>query len=215
MMGDMDSPRRTRMTAVERREQLLAVGRAVLAEKGYDATSVEEIAARARVSKPVLYEHFGGKEGLYAVIVDREVQAFTQAIRDSLAAGGNARQVVERTVWALLTYIEDSRDGFRLLVRDSPNTQAARSFSSVMGDVANEVENLLAAEFAQVGFPTDPAPLYAQMLVGLYAFIGQFWLDDETRTKQEVAAHVVNLAWNGLRGIDPAPRLVTLPRSIV
>ena len=62
------------MTGKERREQLLDVGRTLFAEKGFEATSVEEIAAEAEVSKPVVYEHFGGKEGLYAVVVDREMQ---------------------------------------------------------------------------------------------------------------------------------------------
>ena len=77
-------PRSVRMTGGERREQLVAVGRRLFAEKGYDAASVEEIAARAKVSKPVVYEHFGGKEGLYAVIVDREVGALLAALEQSL-----------------------------------------------------------------------------------------------------------------------------------
>jgi hypothetical protein len=66
---------KVRMSSAQRREQLIAVGRRIFAEKGLDATSVEEVAARAKVSKPVVYEHFGGKEGLYAVVVDREVRA--------------------------------------------------------------------------------------------------------------------------------------------
>ncbi|HRA06299.1 MAG TPA: helix-turn-helix domain-containing protein, partial [Propionicimonas sp.] len=63
---------RVRMTRAERREQLIDVARALFAERGLEGTSVEEIAAHAGVSKPVVYEHFGGKEGLYAVVVDRE-----------------------------------------------------------------------------------------------------------------------------------------------
>ncbi|MDO4791146.1 MAG: TetR/AcrR family transcriptional regulator [Buchananella hordeovulneris] len=206
----MEPTRRTRMSGVQRREQLLAVGREVIAEKGFDAASVEEIASRAGVSKPVLYQHFGGKEGLYAVVVDREVRAFTTAIRDSLAAGGHLREIVERTVYTLLTYIEESTDGFRILVRDSPTAFTASSFSSVMGEVAGEVEDLLAEAFAHRNFPTDVAPLYAQMLVGLYGLTGQYWLEDRTRSKDEVATHLVNLVWNGLRGLDPHPRLFTI-----
>ena len=61
-----------RMTAGERRDQLVGVAKSVFAELGYDGASVEEIAAQAEVSKPVVYEHFGGKEGIYAVVVDRE-----------------------------------------------------------------------------------------------------------------------------------------------
>ena len=58
------------MSAAERREQLIAIARELFAERGFEGTSVEEIAARAGVSKPVVYEHFGGKDGAYAVVVD-------------------------------------------------------------------------------------------------------------------------------------------------
>src|SRR5215472_56340 len=68
------SNHRKRMTGKERREQLLDIGRKLFAERGFEGTSIEEIAVQAGVSKPVVYEHFGGKEGLYAVVVDREVE---------------------------------------------------------------------------------------------------------------------------------------------
>jgi AcrR family transcriptional regulator len=71
------------MTGRERREQLLDVGRHLFAERGLEGTSIEEIAARADVSKPVVYEHFGGKEGLYAVVVDREVERFLAKAKTS------------------------------------------------------------------------------------------------------------------------------------
>ena len=73
------------MTGKERREQLLDVGRGLFAERGYDGTAVEEIASRAGVSKPVVYEHFGGKEGLYAVVVDREVQRLLDMFTTALS----------------------------------------------------------------------------------------------------------------------------------
>ena len=61
-----------RPTGAERRHQLIDIARTLFAQRGYEGTSIEEIAQRANVSKPVVYEHFGGKEGLYAVVVDRE-----------------------------------------------------------------------------------------------------------------------------------------------
>ena len=76
--------KRTRMSASERREQLIIVARGLFAERGFDATSVEEVAARAQVSKPVVYEHFGGKEGLYAVVVDREITTISAAISSAI-----------------------------------------------------------------------------------------------------------------------------------
>ncbi|GAA1988298.1 TetR/AcrR family transcriptional regulator [Isoptericola halotolerans] len=198
---------RARMTASQRREQLLAVSRGLFAGKGFEGTSVEEIAATAEVSKPVVYEHFGGKEGIYAVIVDREVQALTSVLTGALEEGGHPKVMVERTALALLGYIEDSEDGFRILVRDSPVAQATGTFSSLIGDVATQVEHILADEFRRNGLDPKAAPLYAQMLVGMVALTGQYWLDAQRPKKTEVAAHLVNLAWNGLAGMERRPEL--------
>ena len=74
------------MSASERREQLIDVARGLFAEKGFDGTSIEEVASRAKVSKPVVYEHFGGKEGLYAVIVDRELSTISSTITAALSS---------------------------------------------------------------------------------------------------------------------------------
>ena len=199
---------RRRMTAGERREQLLDVGLALFAEKGFDATTVEEIAASAKVSKPVVYEHFGGKDGLYAVVVDREVHDLLAAITRSLTPDGPRRVLLERAAMALLDYIETSSDGFRILVRDSPVSQSTGSFSSLLGDVATQVEQLLVADFTRHGFDRLAAPIYAQMLVGMVAMTGQWWLDSRRPDKAQVAAHLVNLAWNGLSGLEQHPALI-------
>jgi AcrR family transcriptional regulator len=194
------------MTSAARREQLLQVGRTLFAEKGFQATSVEEIAAKAGVSKPVVYEHFGGKEGLYAVIVDREMRSLLGRIEGALS-GDHPRMLLEQAALGLLDYIEVETDGFRILVRDSPVATATGSFASLIGDIAVRVEHLLAAEFKQRGFDAKFAPMYSQMLVGMVALTGQWWVDVRKPKKTEVAAHLVNLAWNGLKDLDPKPRL--------
>ncbi len=154
------------MTGPERREQLIAVGRKLFADKGFEATTVEEVASKANVSKPVVYEHFGGKEGLYAVVVDREIQTLMGGIGAALEEPEGARVLLERATLALLDYIETDPAGFRILVRDSPPGQSTGSFASVLGDVAVHVEHLLAAEFKQRGLDPKSAPIHAQMLVG-------------------------------------------------
>ena len=176
------------MTGKQRREQLLDVGRRLFAEKGFEGTSVEEIAATAGVSKPVVYEHFGGKEGLYAVVVDREMQTLLQAITGCLQIESHPRILVEKAALALLDYIESSTDGFRILVRDSPVAQSTGGFASLISDIANQVEYLLAAEFKARGLDPKVAPLYAQMLVGMVALTGQHWLDSRKPRKADVAA---------------------------
>ena len=226
--------KRTRMSASERREQLIAVARGLFAERGFDATSVEEVAARAQVSKPVVYEHFGGKEGLYAVVVDREITTISAAISSAItdpatspAAGptaqsdacpqgpagsgtsGSASRIAERAALALLTYIEDSPDGFRILSAGSD--RAAGTYSTLLADVAIEVSGILASQFAAHDLDPRTAPLYAQMLVGIVAMPAQWWLENRSMSKEEVAAHMVNLAWNGLRGLKAEPTLHSGP----
>ncbi|WP_040159952.1 TetR/AcrR family transcriptional regulator [Mobilicoccus massiliensis] len=197
------------MTGKQRREQLIVIGRTLFADKGFEATTVEEIAARAGVSKPVVYEHFGGKEGLYAVVVDREIRTLLDAITGALDERTHARALVERAALALLDYVENSSEGFRILVRDSPTGQSTGSFASLISDVASQVEHILAAQFKASGLDPKTAPIYAQMLVGMVALTGQWWLDSPKFKKDEVASHLVNLAWNGLTGIEPRPTLGT------
>ena len=205
------SSSRIRMSGQERREQLLDVGRKLFAEKGFEVVTVEEIAAKAGVSKPVVYEHFGGKEGLYAVVVDREMNHLLASIGDALT-GGSPRALLEQAGLALFDYIDRYPDGFRILVRDSPVSQTTGTFASLIVDVAAQVEHLLADEFASHKLDKKLAGMYSQMLVGMVALTGQWWLDVRKPKKEEVVAHLVNLAWNGLVGMESKPRLITVSK---
>ena len=197
---------RVRMSGKERREQLLDIGRALFAAKGFDGTSVEEIADKAGVSKPVVYEHFGGKEGLYAVVVDREVRRLLDRITASLL-GNHPRELLEQAAGALLDYVEKDTDGFRILVRDSPVASSSGTFASMISDIATQVEHVLAGEFKSRGYDPKLAGLYSQALVGMVALTGQWWLDARKPKRDEVAAHLVNLAWNGLSNLEAKPQL--------
>ena len=200
--------RRVRMSGSERREQLVQVATKLFAAKGFDAVTIEAIAARASVSKPVVYEHFGTKDGLYAVIVDRELNVLLGMVTDSLTAQ-HPRDLLEQAARALFDYIDSRTDGFRILVRDSPVAQNTGNFASLLKDIAAQVEELLGREFDRAGFPSKLAPMYANMLVGMVALTGQWWLDVRKPKKDEVIAHVVNLAWNGIVGLEKKPTLIT------
>src|SRR5205814_4315632 len=202
---------RKRMTGKERREQLLGIGRHLFAERGFEGTSIEEIAAQAGVSKPVVYEHFGGKEGLYAVVVDREVRRLLDKITASLS-GGHPRDLLEQAAGGLLEYVETETDGFRILVRDSPVASSTGTFASLISDIATQVEHVLAGEFKSRGYEPKLAALYSQALVGMVALTGQWWLDARKPKRDEVAAHLGNLAWNGLSHLEPKPGLRTRRR---
>ncbi|MCH9722496.1 MAG: TetR/AcrR family transcriptional regulator [Actinomycetia bacterium] len=194
------------MTGSARRHQLINIARSLFAERGYESTSIEEVAQRAGVSKPVVYEHFGGKEGLYAVVVDREMSALLDGITSSLT-NNRYRPRVERVVLALLTYVEERTDGFRLLLRDSPAAISSGTYSSLINDAVNQVGSILAGDFTRRGLDPELAPLYAQALVGSVTMTAQWWLDAREPTKEVVAAHLVNMMWNGLTNLEVDPQL--------
>jgi AcrR family transcriptional regulator len=197
------------MSGAQRREQLLGIGRTAFAEKGFDAVTVEELAQRAGVTKPIVYEHFGGKEGIYAVILDREVSRLLELMTVALAAQG-ARARVEAAVDAFLGYIEERPDGFRVLLRDTSRTEAAgSSWTTVLGDVGDRVDRLLAAELDSRGFDRKLAPLYSRGVIGLIAHVGQWWLETGAPERTVVAAHVTNLVFNGLERLEQHPELET------
>ena len=170
--------------------------------------SVEEIASTAKVSKPIVYEHFGGKEGLYAVVVDREMRALTDVLINALSdPQAHPRQIVERTALALLTYVEENAEGFRVLTRDSPKTDPSNSFNSLLGDIAVRVEDILTDAFKRQHLPAKSVPYYAQMLIGMTVYTCQYWADQRKLSKEQLAAHIVNLAWYGLSRMEAKPEL--------
>lgn len=196
---------RQRMTGKERREQLISIGRQVFAERGFEGASVEEIAARAAVSKPVVYEHFGGKEGLYAVVVDREMIRLEQIITQALSQG-RSRVRIEQAVIALLTYVEEETDGFLILVRDLVPGQD-QSYATLLNTAVGQVSHILGRSFENQGLDPEVAILYGQALVGMVSMTAQWWLDERQPAKEVVAAHIVNLCWNGLAGMESHPTL--------
>ncbi|MCL2652298.1 MAG: TetR/AcrR family transcriptional regulator [Propionibacteriaceae bacterium] len=192
------------MSGVERREQLIEVARALFAENGVDATSVEEIAAAAAVSKPIVYEHFGSKDGLYAVIVDREARRLDSAVCEALdTPNARYREIVERGTLALLDYIDDCPEGFRILSRDS----GSNTYASILSDVTIHAEEIMRSQLAHHGFDPDLARPMAQAIVGLVSMAGQAWLETRQPPKDVLAAQLVNLAWNGLANLQHHPTL--------
>jgi AcrR family transcriptional regulator len=197
-----------RLTAAARRAQLIDVGREVFAKRGYDAASVEDIAEHAKVSKPIIYEHFGGKEGLYAVVVDREMEYVVRRIAEAIATG-SPRERVERAALAFLTYVKDHPDGFAVLAHGAPVASATGGMSSLLNDVAERVGDVFAATFKEAGYDSKVAPIYAHALIGMVTSVGQWWTETRKPSVEDVANHIAALAWMGLRHLPKRPTLTT------
>jgi len=198
-----------RLTAAARRAQLIEVGREVFAEHGYGATSVEEIAARAKVSKPILYDHFGGKEGLYAVVVDRELEYIVNRMSEAVTSG-SPRARLEQATLAYLTYVQERPLGFAVLLRDAPQQQRSGEMPALMYDLADRVGDVFTEQFHKAGYDPESAPIYAHALVGMVAFVGQWWTEGNNPPSVEnVASHIAALAWMGLRHLPKQPKMLT------
>jgi len=202
-----------RMIASERRAQLVSVAKGVFAQLGYDAASVEEIAARAGVSKPVVYEHFGGKGGVYAAVVDREARVLLAMIGARIGPDLGGREQIMGSVMAFLDYIDADPEGFRVLTRDSPATFGGGGIAGLLADVANKCEEVLAGFFSRSGVSAEHAPLYARALIGMVVHVGAWWAQVREPAKEVVAAHLTALAYVGLSRLPIDPLRLYDPRS--
>jgi AcrR family transcriptional regulator len=197
---------RQRLTAAERRRQLMAVARKVFASRGYEGTSIEEVAQQAGVSKPIVYEHFGAKEGLYAAVVDREMDGLVARVIEGVSAG-SPRERFEAAVLAFLTYAQEEPAGFAVLARDSPTGSARRGLTRVIDDLAQRVGDVFRSEFERAGYNPKVAPIYANALIGMVTQVGQWWAaEGRPFSLDHVARHVAALGWMGLRHLPKDPQ---------
>ncbi len=197
--------RKQRLTAADRRKQLIEIGREVFAAQGYEAP-IEEIAQRAGVSKPIVYEHFGAKEGLYAAIVDREMDLLVNRVSDAISKG-TPRERYEGAVLAFMTYTQEQPAGFAVLTRDSPTTHGRRGLTRVIDDLAERVDDLFKRELKRAGYDPSISPIYANALVGMVTQVGQWWAAEGRRFPvAQVAWHVSALGWMGLRHLPRPPK---------
>src|SRR5206468_10643626 len=149
-----------------------------------------------------------GKEGLYAVIVDREVEHIVGRIVEAISSG-SPRERLERAALAFLTYVKERPNGFAVLVRDTAPSKRSGEMPALMYDLADRVGNIFAEQFRKAGYDAKAAPIYAHALVGMVAFVGQWWMESRKRLPAEtVASHIAALAWMGLRHLPKRPRLL-------
>jgi AcrR family transcriptional regulator len=202
-----------RLAASARRAQLVDVGRRLFAQRGYEAASVEEIAEHAGITKPVVYEHFGGKEGLYAVVVDREVEHIVARIVEAISEG-SPRERLERAALTFLRYVKERPEGFTMLLRDTPASRSGGAMPGLMYDLADRVGAIFTEQFRRAGYDAKAAPIYAHALVGMVAFVGQWWNESRKPPPAEaVASHLAALAWMGLRHLPRRPSLLATTRG--
>jgi AcrR family transcriptional regulator len=193
-------PRGTRLPRLARRRQLLDAAMEIFVARGYHAAAMDEIADRAGVSKPVLYQHFPGKQELYLALLDESVNQLVDAVRAALRSTNDNRQRVNATISAFFGYVAEHRGTFRLVFEsDFTNEPAVRDRLDNADRECAEMISQVIQEDAGVG--DDEAHLLGIGLVGMAQVSARNWLSTPGTIPREVAEQLVaRLAWRGISG---------------
>jgi AcrR family transcriptional regulator len=193
-------PRGARMPRRERRAQLLESALEVFVAQGYHAAAMDDIADRAGVSKPVLYQHFPGKLDLYLALLDASCDTIIDNCRLALESTHDNKMRVAATMDAFFEYVAGDTGAFRLVFEsDLTNEPAVREqVDRVTTECASMIAHVIHDD---TGLPDTASRLLAVSLVGMAQVSARFWLSEAGGiNKADAAALVAGLAWRGIRG---------------
>jgi AcrR family transcriptional regulator len=193
------------MARADRSEQLLVTAEQVFAERGYRATSMEDIAERAGVTKPVLYDHFGSKDGLLAAVVARSGTAIRDVTQAAIATADGPADALQRGLRAYFQFVEEHATAWSVVLTEVEATSAAaEQLEIVRHGIAEFVAGLIAAELPDGDLTR--ARLYAQAVVGATERLALHARSDSTLTPETLTAALMDVAWMGLHAVNAGKR---------
>ncbi len=192
--------RGTRLSRPARRQQLLGAAQEVFVASGYHATAMDEIADRAGVSKPVLYQHFPSKLELYLALLDHHVDTLVDAVSDALTVTDDNRLRVAGVTSAFFEFVDTDGGAFRLVFEsDLTSEPLVRERVARMTAACAEPISVVIAE--DTGLPAEQARMLGIALVGQAQVTARWWLSSGRPIPREDAARLVfSLSWRGIRG---------------
>ena len=193
-------PATTRLPRPARRRQLLGAAQEVFVAQGYHAAAMDEIAERAGVSKPVLYQHFPGKLELYLALLDESAQELVRIVREALSSTTDNKQRVPATFQAFFDFVSSSGEAFRLVFEsDLSNEPAVRQrLDRTMRDCAEMISQFIRED---AGLRDDEARLLGMALVGMAQVSSRYWLSTDKAIPKDAAEQLLaRLAWRGISG---------------
>ena len=193
-------PRGTRLPRLARRRQLLDAAMEVFVARGYHAAAMDEIAERAGVSKPVLYQHFPGKQELYLALLDESVDQLIEAVRTALRSTNDNRQRVSATFGAYFGYVAEHRGTFRLVFESDFTSEPAvrERLDHVNSKCADMISEVIRED---AGLADNEAHLLSISMVGMAQVSARYWLSTLGTIPREAAEQLVaRLAWRGISG---------------
>ena len=189
-----------RLPRDERRAQLLAAALEVFTAAGYHSAAMDEIADRAGVSKPVLYQHFPSKLDLYLAVLDTHIDSLVFAIQRAIQSTPDNAKRVQATISAYFDFIEAEGEAFRLLFESDMNVEPAvrERLNRMTYDCAAAVSAVISLD---TGLPQEAAMLLGVGLIGSAQVTARHWLERDSKLSREQAqALVTNIIWRGISG---------------
>ncbi len=193
-------PRGTRLPRLARRRQLLSAAQEVFVENGYHAAAMDEIAERAGVSKPVLYQHFPGKLELYLALLDVHVDDMVARCNEALASTSDNKQRVQAAIGAFFDFVSSQGEAFRLVFEsDLRNVAAVRErMERSLRQSADAIAEVIQED---TGCSSEDAHLLGVGLVGMAEVSARYWLTSQGAIPKDAAAGLIaRLAWRGIGG---------------
>ena len=211
----MNAPPRRRLTAEERRTGILDSALAVFSESGYHASSIDDIAREAGVSKALIYEHFASKQELYADLIARNARELTQRIGAALVGveleSGSSRLAIGLD--AFFAFVEERRDAWRMLFRDVADPETATVVNRMLEQVTAEVTVLISqdpgARALDSAEDRRALRLLAEMLVGGTQSMANWWTSNPEAPREQMVAIAMDFAWLGLERLSRGERWPT------
>ena len=192
--------RTSRLPRGARRLQLLNAAQEVFVAQGFHAAAMDDIADRAGVSKPVLYQHFPGKRELYLALLEQQVDELTDRVRQAMAGTEDNSERVHGAVGAYYEFIDADGEAFRLVFEsDLRNDDDVRAI--VDRGTRACVEAIAEVIAADTGADAERALLLASGLTGLAETSARWWLPRKgSISRDEAVSLMTALAWRGISG---------------
>jgi AcrR family transcriptional regulator len=208
----VNAPPRRRLTAEERRTGILDSALAVFSESGYHASSIDDIAREAGVSKALIYEHFASKQELYADLIARNARELTQRIGAALVGveleSGSSRLAVGLD--AFFAFVEERRDAWRMLFRDVADPETATVVNRMLEQVTAEVTVLISQDPGASALDSAEdrraLRLLAEKLVGGTQSMANWWTSNPEAPREQMVAIAMDFAWLGLERLSRGER---------
>ena len=197
---DVKNESRSRLPRDARRAQLLTAALESFTASGYHAASMDEIAERANVSKPVLYQHFPSKLDLYLAVLDLHIDSLVFSIQKAIASTRENKNRVKATIDAYFGFIEGEGEAFRLLFESdmSVEPQVRERLERMTYDCAVAVSAVISVD---TGLPKDEAMILAIGLIGCAQISARHWLEKGGKIdRSQASALVTSLMWRGISG---------------